>query len=376
MDIKHFFATTAKGVESILAHELERLGVKCLSVEKGGVRFSGELKTCYMANLWLRTAQRVLIYLADFRCNSPQDLYEGVRSIKWREYIKPDMTLAVDCNLRDSDLKHSGYAALKAKDAIVDSIRDVCGRRPNVDARNPDLLVNLHISRNKCTVSLDSSGTSLDKRGYRLDTGDAPLRETLAAALVELSGWDGTVPFLDPMCGAGTILIEAVMKAAGIAPGMKRASFGFKRWPSFDEKLWTSLLKDAGQLKLNRLQCQLFGSDVSKRVIEKAISNARRAGVEKYITFLNRNIAEMQPPEPPGVLVFNPPYGVRLGETESLKMLYKEIGDALKQRCKGYTAHVFCGSPELAKWIGLKASRRTVLFNGAIECRLLKFDLY
>ncbi len=376
MNIRYFFATTSKGVESILAHELEMLGVKCISVEKGGVRFNGDLKTCYIANLWLRTAQRVLIYLEEFRCETPQHLYDGIRSINWCEYINPDMTLAVDCNLRDSGMNHSGYAALKAKDAIVDSIRDVCGRRPNVDARNPDLLVNLHIVRNQCTVSLDSSGNSLDKRGYRLETGDAPLRETLAAALVELSGWDGTVPLIDPMCGAGTILIEAAMKAAGIPPGINRVSFGFKRWPSFDEKVWTALLKEAGRSKLDRLPCQLFGFDVSKKVLEKAKRNACRAGVEKFITFSDRNITELEPQGPPGVIIFNPPYGVRLGEMEHLKMLYKGIGDAMKQRCKGYTAYVFCGNPELAKWIGLKATRRTALFNGAIECRLLKFDLY
>jgi putative N6-adenine-specific DNA methylase len=376
MNIRYMFATTAKGVEEVLAQELKRLEVKDILVEKGGVRFSGDLKTCYMANLWLRTAQRILIYLDDFLCDTPQHLYDGIRSINWREFINPDMTMAVDCNLRDSNMTHSGFAALKSKDAIVDSIRDACGRRPYVDVRNPDLRINLHIFRNHCTVSLDSSGISLDKRGYRVEAGDAPLRETLAAALVDLSGWNGTVPLIDPMCGSGTILIEAAMKAAGMPPGFRRSLFGFQRWPSYDDTVWNWLLKEAKNQLSERISSPVLGFDVSSKLIEKAKNNANRAGVENFIVFEKRDIVDMQSPDPPGIVLFNPPYGVRLGEMEALRNLYKHIGDTLKNRCKGYNAYLFTGNPELAKSVGLKASRKIVLFNGPIECRLLKYELY
>ncbi len=376
MDVTHFFATTAKGIEAVLAGELDKLGFEGISIEKGGVRFSGDQVTCYRANLWLRTAQRILVPLAEFHCDSPQHLYDGVRSVDWRRYLNPDMTLAVDCNVRDSSITHSGFAALKTKDAVVDAIREHYGRRPNVNTRDPDLRVNVHIARNHCAVSLDSSGQSLDKRGYRLDAENAPIRETLAAALIELSGWDGTVPLVDPMCGSGTIPIEAALKATNRAPGLKRAMYGFQRWPSFNGKVWNQLLQEAEEKASQEISSSISGFDISRAAIDKARKNACRAGVEKFVVFTKGDMLEMSPPTGPGIILFNPPYGVRLGETEPLKILYKGIGDALKRHCRGYTAYVFCGNPDLAKWIGLKAARRTVLFNGPIECRLLKFELY
>ncbi len=220
-----FFATTAKGIEEVLADELTVLGIAVAAVEAGGVRFTGDMNDCYRANLWLRTASRVLMPLAGFPCDTPQALYDGVRAISWYDLITPEMTLAVDCNLRDSAMTHSGFVALKTKDAIVDAIRDRFGSRPDVDTRDPDLRVNVHLVKNRCTVSLDTSGIPLDRRGYRLERNEAPLRETLAAALIMLSGWDGTVPLADPMCGSGTIPIEAALKAACRAPGILRAGF-------------------------------------------------------------------------------------------------------------------------------------------------------
>ncbi|HET6418792.1 MAG TPA: THUMP domain-containing protein [Geobacteraceae bacterium] len=376
MDIRHFFATTAKGIEMVLARELERLGFDDIFVEKGGVRFAGDLAACYRANLWLRTAQRILVSLAEFGCVSPQQLYDGVRSVYWRRYLNPDMTLAVDCNVRDSSITHSGFAALKTKDAIVDSIREHFGRRPNVNAKDPDLRVNVHIARNHCSISLDSSGSSLDKRGYRIDAEDAPIRETLAAALIELTEWDGSVPLMDPMCGSGTIPIEAALKGANLAPGLRRVNYGFQRWPSFDGTVWKNLVKEAENQVFAEIPCPISGFDVSSRAIEKARKNANRAGVGKFLTFMKQDILQIKPPSEQSIIIFNPPYGVRLGEQEPLKILYKGIGDALKRYCTGSTAYVFCGNPELAKWIGLKASRRTLLFNGPIECRLLKYELH
>ncbi len=376
MTQQQFFATTAKGVEEVLAAELTRLGAEGVVVESGGARFSGGLEAAYRANLWLRTASRVLMPLAEFACETPEQLYQGVRAIGWTGHLTPAMTLAVDCNLRDSALTHSGFVALKAKDAIVDDLRDALGSRPNVDSKDPDLRINVRLFRNRCTVSLDCSGAPLDRRGYRLDRHEAPLKENLAAALIELSGWDGATPLIDPMCGTGTIAIEGALKALRIPPGLLRAGFGFQRWLGFDRELWSRLVEEARQGMLAALPAPVLGSDLSHSAVAMANENARRAGVGDFISLGRSPIAELSPPPGPGTLIFNPPYGMRLGEEEALKPLYKEIGDTLKQRCKGYTAYLFTGNPALAKCVGLKASRRIVLYNGPIECRLLKYEMY
>jgi putative N6-adenine-specific DNA methylase len=372
----NFFATTAKGVEEVLADELRALGIEVVAAEAGGVRFTGGMAACYRANLWLRTASRVLMPLADFPCAAPQALYDGVRTIPWGDFLTPEMTLAVDCNLRDSAMTHSGFVALKTKDAVVDQIRDRCGRRPNVDTRDPDLRINIHLVKNRCTVSLDTSGAPLDRRGYRLERTEAPLRETLAAALVKLSGWDGTVPLADPMCGSGTLPVEAALAAARRAPGLLRPGFGFQRWPGLDAQLWQRLTAEARETALPSLPAPVVGCDRSARALDVARENAGRAGVEAMVTLAQRELDAFVPPPGPGTLLINPPYGRRLGEEEELKPLYRQIGDVMKQRCTGYTAWLLTGSSVLAKCVGLKASRRIVLFNGPIECRLLKYELY
>ncbi len=371
-----FFATTAKGVEEVLAREMIGLGLEGVTVEKGGVRFTGDLGACYRANLWLRTASRILVPLAEFPCDSPQGLYDGVRALPWDRYLTPDTTLAVECVLRDSALTHSGFVALKTKDAIVDTLRDRFGRRPNVNPKDPDLLVNVHLARNRCTVSLDSSGFGLDRRGYRTEAGEAPLRETLAAALVFLTGWDGTVPLVDPLCGSGTILIEAALMAMNRAPGLVRERFGFQRWPTFDAPRWRRLLDEARQAERTTLAAPLVGYDRLEDVLVVARNNSRRAGVERFISFTEGDVRDLVPPPAPGVLLTNPPYGKRLGDEEQLKPFYGQIGDVFKQRCAGYTAWLFTGGLDLAKSVGLKASRRIVLYNGPLECRLLRYDLY
>jgi len=376
MDKRPFFATVAKGIEEILADELRALGCEEVRPETGGVRFRGTLADCYRANLWLRTASRILMPLAEFDCPDEESLYAGVRSLAWREYLTPDMTLAVDCSLRSSNLTHARFVALKAKDAIVDQLRERFGRRPNVDPSNPDLRINLHLFRNRCTLSLDTSGRSLHQRGYRVDRTEAPLRETLAAALIALSGWDGTCPLVDPMCGSGTIPIEAALRAARRAPGLGGPGFGFQRWRDFRPELWQRLLDEAQETALHELPAPIFGSDQDSRAVAIARKNAARAGVENFLTLLHRDIRDLSLPEGPGILLFNPPYGARLGEVEPLKALYRQIGDAMKQHAKGYTAYLLAGNPQLAKFVGLKASRRIVLFNGPIECRLLKYELY
>jgi putative N6-adenine-specific DNA methylase len=371
------FATAAKGLEEALAAEIRRLGLRVDSVAPGGVSFAGGREACYRSNLWLRVANRVLIPIARFPAASAEDLYRGVRGLDWERWIPPDRTLAVDANVRDSKaLAHSGFVALKTKDAIVDAVRAASGgRRPSVDAKDPDVRVNAHLARGECVVSLDSSGAGLHQRGYRLDRNEAPLRETLAAGLVELCGWDGSVPLVDPMCGSGTIAIEAALKATGRAPGRRRAGCGFQRWPDFDAGLWERLLREA-DARVSERGVRVLGSDISGEAVRAARANAERAGVGAVVRFEEADLFELEPPPPQGVLLFNPPYGERLGEVDRLRDSYRRIGDWLKRRCKGWTAWMLAGNRELIKSVGLRPSRRIVLFNGPIECRLLRFDLY
>ncbi len=369
------FAAVPRGAEEVAAEELRRLGIETVETARGGVSFSASRAGLYRANLWLRSASRLLVRLAGFPCSSPEELYEGVHAIPWQELITPSMTLAVDCSLRDSTLTHSGFVALKSKDAIVDRVRQARGSRPDVNTASPDLRVNIHLARNVCTVSLDSSGDALDRRGYRLERNEAPLRETLAAAIIALTGWDGSVPLADPMCGSGTIPIEAALVAARVPPGRNR-SFGFQRWLDFDSRLWKQILAEAEQ-GIRPLPLGLItGYDSDGRALSVARRNAEAAGFEGQLHFFHSSLEQFTPEGEKGVVIINPPYGKRMGEEEQLKELYRRIGDIFKQRCRGWTGYVITGNLELAKYIGLKASRRFVLFNGPIECRLLKYELY
>jgi putative N6-adenine-specific DNA methylase len=372
---RNCFAAVPRGTEEIAAAELSALGAESVQAGKGGVAFVAGREGLYRANLWLRTASRVLVQLAIFPCANPAELYAGVHAINWLEMITPEMTLAVDCSLRDSALTHSGFVALKTKDAIVDRIREKCGSRPSVNTAAPDVRVNVHLHKNVCTVSLDSSNDPLDRRGYRLERNDAPLRETLAAAVVALTGWDGSMPLVDPMCGSGTIPIEAALVAGRVAPGLQR-SFGFQSWLDYDRKLWERLLKEAGE-GIRKLPVGLItGYDLDSRALKLASRNAAKAGFDGQLHFFHAALEAFQPEGEHGVVIINPPYGKRLGDEEELRELYCQIGDIMKKRCRGWTGYVLTGNLELAKYIGLKASRRFVLFNGAIECRLLKYELY
>lgn len=369
------FAAVPRGAEEMAALELEKLGVGDIRPGKGGVAFVADRAGLYSANLWLRTASRVLVQLAVFPCKGPDELYAGVFAIDWPELITPEMTMAVDSSLRDSVLTHSGFVSLKTKDAVVDRIREACGRRPNVDTDSPDVRINVHLHKNICTVSLDSSGDSLDRRGYRIERNEAPLRETLAAAVVALTGWDGSIPLVDPMCGSGTIPAEAALLAARMPPGLQR-SFGFQRWIDFDSQLWGDLLRvaEAGVRKVP--PGLVTGYDLDNRALLLAGRNIAKAGLEGQVHFFHAALQEFQPQGDSGVVIINPPYGMRMGVDDDLRELYCQIGDVMKKRCRGWTGFVLTGNLELAKYIGLKASRRYVLFNGPIECRLLRYELY
>ncbi len=379
-----FFATAAKGTEPLVTKELAAIGAQNIRSTPGGVHFEGGLETLYRANLWLRTANRVLMSIAEFPCPTPEALYENVRNVRWRDWMTVDTTFAVDCNCRDSQISHSHYAALKIKDAIVDGFRESIGRRPNVDRRRPALQINAHIVKDRCVLSLDTSGDRLHRRGYRRQSADAPLRETLAAAIVGLVAWDNEGMFIDPMCGSGTIVIEATLKAINYAPGLLRCrdgssgqvGFGFQRWRNFDRKLWERLTDEARDAIREKIPGRILGYDISRPAIRIASENAKLAGVERHLRFMRGDALKLSPRGNRGVIVCNLPYGERTGEVEELQSLYSGFGDVLKQRCAGYTAYLFTGNLKLAKWIGLRTAKRFTLYNGPIECRLLKYELF
>lgn len=379
MPSARFFATSAKGVEPILAKELQELGVENLRTASGGVHFEGSMEALYRANLWLRTANRVLMQLAVFSCSTPQVLYQNARQIRWNNWISAEQTLAVDCNCRNSAIDHSHFAALKIKDAIVDQIRDSTGSRPNVNTRDPDIRVNAHIANDSCVLSLDASGDGLHMRGYRRQTVEAPIRETLAAAIVELADWNSEGFFIDPMCGSGTILIEAALKALNYAPGLLRSrgkTFGFQRWRGFDETCWSKLVDEAKGRIRERIPGRLLGYDISRQAIEVAKNNITVAGISQCARLAKGNVLKLNPSGHTGTIACNMPFGERSGHVEALAPLYRGVGDILKQRCTGYKAYLFTGNLKLAKSIGLRPSRRYTLYNGPIECRLLEYDLY
>jgi putative N6-adenine-specific DNA methylase len=371
-----FFATCGRGIEPVLAGELQALGAEAIEPGRGGVAFAGDQSLLYRANLWLRTAIRVLQPILEADVASTDELYDAVRSLDWSRYLTPEHTLAVDCNVRDSKITHSKYAALRVKDAICDQFVDKIGHRPSVDVEEPMVGLNLHVFRDRAVLSLESSGESLHKRGYRPILTRAPLNEALGAALVLLTGWRGTVPFADPLCGSGTLPIEAAWLALRRPPGLTRRRFGFQGWMDYDVRLWTALRDEAREGMLRALPAPILGSDLRGDAVAFSIDNARAAGIGHLLRFEKRNVMDFQPPEgPPGVLVCNPPYGERIGEEKNLYGLYHLLGQVFAERCRGWTAFVFTGNPRLARSIGLRPAAEIPLFNGKIPCRLLRFDM-
>ncbi len=371
-----YFATCARGIEPVLAGELRDLGAADIEVGRGGVHFAGDQALLYRANLWLRTAIRVLRPIHQATVTSPEELYDAVQTVDWSRYLTPDHTLAVDCNVRDSQITHSKYAALKTKDAICDQFVACRGRRPSVDVDQPMVGLNLHIYRDEAVLSLDSSGESLHKRGYRPILTKAPLNEALAAALVLLTGWKGDTPFDDPLCGSGTLPIEAAWIAVRRPPGLTRRLFGFQGWMDFDIKLWTELRDEARRGVLKQLPAPILGSDVRRDAVAFAVSNARAAGIGHLLHFEVKDLRDFRPPPgPPGTILCNPPYGERIGEEKELKGLYKTLGEIFREHCAGWQTFVFTGNAALARQIGLTPAEQVPLFNGKIPCRLLKFEL-
>lgn len=376
METRRFFATTCRGLEEVLAGEIRSLGGRAVGIVPGGVSFTGNAALGYGANLWLRTANRVLLHLSDFPAPTPGALYEGVKEIPWPDLFPVRKTIAVDATVRDSGITHSHFAAQKAKDAVVDRFRERYGSRPYVDPLSPEIRINVRIVGDACTVSLDLSGESLNRRGYRGDPEEASLRETLAAGMVLLTGWDGRSPLVDPTCGAGTIPIEAALVATRTAPGLRRGTFSFLHLSDYDGTLWDSLVAEAKETVLPSVAARIEGIDLSSTAIRKARRNAARAGVAGVVTFADRDIRGLSPSGPPGIILCNPPYGVRMRSGPEAESFYRAMGEAFKKRCAGWTAYVLSGNPDATRHIGLKSSRKIPLMNGPIDCRLLRYDLY
>mgnify|MGYP000860157139 CR=1 FL=1 len=377
LETKKYVAKTISGLEEVLAEELVEMGAANVEVLKRAVSFDGDLRMLYKANYCLRTAQRVLSPLYSFELADEDDLYNEVNKFDWENHLELHKTLAVDAFVTDSEITHSHFAALRTKDAIVDRFRTVYnGRRPSVDTENPDFRINIHINGSNCNVSLDSSGASLHKRGYRVANAEAPLSEVLAAGLIRLSGWDKNSNFIDPMCGSGTLLIEAAMYANNIPAGSYREKFAFMNWKNFDSKLWNEV-KDEALEQQTEFEHQIIGSDISPKNLAAAKANVKAAKMHKDIYLYVEDCAETEPPQGnvSGTIIINPPYGERI-KLNDIVGLYKGIGDVLKKNYTGYNAWVISSDQKALSLIGLRPSRKFTVFNGQLECKYVHFDLY
>ena len=371
-----YFATVARGLEEVAAQEIERLGATEVKADVTGVHFEGDQALLYKVNLWSRLVFRVLVPIFTCRCETSQKLYTEIKRLNWSPYLSVDQSFAVQCTGSNLNLNHSHFTALQIKNAIVDQQRDRYNKRSSIDAKEPDVLINAHINKDTCILALDSSRESLHRRGYHLAMGLAPLKETLAAGILQLAQFEQKMAFCDPLCGSGTLPIEAALSALNVAPGLARSRFGFETWLDFDPLLWERLKKEASESQLKTLEAPITGSDLDIGVLQQARQNAHLCGLDQQVKFHRQDLADVEPNAPSGILICNPPYGKRLGEEENLGSLYRLLGDTLKQRFKGWTAYVLTGNKDLAKAVGLRSSRRFALYNGAIPCVLLKYDLY
>ncbi len=370
-------AKTIFGLEETLAAELLRLGAKDIEIHNRAVSFVGDKGFMYKANLGLRTALRILVPIETFEVANEQSLYDSIQKIDWEEYMNVNDTLAIDTVLNSDLFTHSQFISQKAKDAIVDQFRTKHNDRPNVDLDKPTLRIHLHIFKDLCTVSLDSSGESLHKRGYRDKTNLAPINEVLAAGLVMLSGWDKRTNFIDPMCGSGTILIEAALYANNIPPGYFREDFGFMRWQkfmAFEEELW-DLIFDAAVNKITNHEQKIIGGEISSNVAKKAKENIKLAKVDDVVSIRNCDMKDFEVPAGRGVVIINPPYGERMVK-DNIEELYKMMGDTFKQKFAGYTCWILSSNVEAFKHVGLRPTRKITLFNGQLECKFLKYEMY
>lgn len=366
-------AKTFQGLEEVLATELINLGANDVQIGRRMVSFSGDKTMMYKANFCLRTAIRILKPIKSFKAKNADEVYEQIKAIKWEEVLDVDKTFAVDATVFSDEFRHSKFVSYKVKDAIVDYFRDLNGKRPSVRINKPDVFLNIHIAQTTCTLSLDSSGESLHRRGYRQEAVEAPLNEVLAAGMILMTGWRGECDLIDPMCGSGTIPIEAALIARNIAPGVFRKEFAFEKWIDFDQDLFDSIYNDDTQER--EFTHKIYGYDNNPQAYEIALRNVKAAGVSKDVTLKVQPLQQFEKPENKSVLITNPPYGERIS-TRDLLGLYQMIGERLKHAFSGNDAWILSYREECFEQIGLKPSVKTPLFNGALECEFRKYELF
>ena len=368
-------AKTFKGLEEVLAQELIELGANDVQLERRAVSFRGDKALLYRANLCLRTAIRILVPIASFKAKDTDALYDQVKALNWSQYMTADQTFAIDATVYSESFRNSRFVTYRVKDAIADYWIDKAHKRPSVSTQIPDILLNVHVANEQVTISLDSSGESLHKRGYRVATTEAPISEVLAAGMLLLAGWKGQSDFYDPMCGSGTLLIEAALIARNIAPGVFRSSFAFEKWPDFDADLWNDIYNDDSNER--DFIHHIYGSDASFYAIQQAAKNVKSAGVAKDIELKQIRMEEIKEVHAEGALVMlNPPYGERLKSNKEMEDLYSAIGTTLKHQFTGSTAWIISSNVEAMKCIGLKPSKKYHLLNGELDCRFNKYELF
>ena len=365
---------TFQGLEQVLASELVKIGAtEDLQIHRRAVSFTGDLALLYKANLHCRTAIRVLKPIKTFKAFSADEVYEEIKKINWDEYLDLKKKFSIDSVVYSDTFSHSKFVAYRVKDGIADYFTEKYGKRPSVSVESPDIMINIHIAQNTCTISLDSSGESLHKRGYRVSQNEAPLNEALAAGLIMLTGWDGNCDFVDPMCGSGTLLIEAAMIALNIPPGIYRKEFAFEKWNDFDEGLFDEIYND--QSDEREFKYKIYGSDISPKAIKIAESNVKSAALSKYIELQVCPIQKLNPQAEKGIVVINPPYGERI-MSDDIYSLYAAIGERLKHYFMGYDAWIISSHKECLFKIGLKPSVKIKMLNASLECEYHKYEIF
>lgn len=366
-------AKTFKGLEEVLAAELVALGANNVQLQRRAVSFTGNQEVMYRANLHLRTASRVLKPIVSFKAVNPDEVYEQIKKVDWEKFMSVDTTFAIDATVFSEEFRHSKFVAYRVKDAIADWFMEKYEKRPSVRLDNPQLMLNIHVAQNQCTLSLDSSGESLHKRGYRVAQTEAPLNEALAAGMILMSGWEGKTDFVDPMCGSGTLLIEAALIALNIPPGIFRKEFAFEKWKDFDQELFDTVYNDDS---LERpFEHKIYGSDVSPLAIKIADQNVRSAGLNKYIELKVLPVQQLELPSLHCLMVTNPPYGERITSPDIFG-LYSSLGTVLKRKFAGSSAWVISSHEECLEKIGLKPSTKIPLLNGSLECLYCQYEIF
>ncbi|MBF0234258.1 MAG: class I SAM-dependent RNA methyltransferase [Desulfamplus sp.] len=370
-----YFAQIAENLSEEGLSELEGLGAKDIVPAHSGIYFSAEKSVFYRINYMSRLISRVLAPLESFPCSDSDILYKNAKKIKWELLISRKTTFSIVSNVSDSVIDHSQFAALRLKDAIADYFKERTGKRPNVDTINPDIIINLHIRNDMADISVDASGGALHKRGYREESVTAPMQETVAAAIIRFSEWDGSVPLYDPMCGSGTLLCEALMQQCNIPAAIFREKFGFQMLPDYNPELWDQVKKDADASIIEIAPGIISGSDISKDSVSAAKTNLMGLHFGSNVTVKQMDFNDIQSIEN-SVIVANPPYGIRIGKDQDLNVFHKNLGDFLKQKCQGSTAFIYFGEPEYIKHMGLRASWKKPIKAGGLDGRLVKYEMY